>query len=215
MLFNFQNYKKISIGEYEFRNNIFSNFKYIIISILIISFILIYLGINNFYYENTNRNKVWNIKNNKLIEENFFIIDSNNLENIVPHLYGYIISNKGILTDNYYKEKGKYENPSAQGVYIMIRIHKNKIIINQDYSGSFGLYIYENVKSNYFVISNSFLLLEEYMIGKQNISFNKDFADNLIITDYISFSIEETLIKEIKKIPSNTFLEIHIKKKKL
>ena len=45
----------------------------------------------------------------KLIEENFFIIDSNNLERIKPHMYGYCISKNGFFTDNYYKALGRYE----------------------------------------------------------------------------------------------------------
>jgi hypothetical protein len=151
-----------------------------------------------------------------LINENFFVIDSNNnLDNITSHMYGFSISKKGILTDNYYKNIGEYEEPSPQGIYIMIRKIGKEIIINQDFYGSFGLYIYEKKEENYFVISNSFLLLEEYLLGKQIITLNKDFADNLIVTSLCSFSIEETLINEIKQIPSNTFLVIDTLKNKL
>ena len=144
-----------------------------------------------------------------LINENFFVIDSNNnLDNITSHMYGFSISKKGILTDNYYKNIGEYKEPLPLGVYIMIRKIGKEIIINQDFYGSFGLYIFEKKEENYFAISNSFLLLEEYLLGKQIITFNKDFADNLIVTSLCSFSIEETLINEIKQIPSNAFLVI-------
>ena len=47
----------------------------------------------------------------------------------------------------------------------MIRKNKNKIVINQDFHGSFGLYAYENKEKNYFALSNSFLLLGEYLVG--------------------------------------------------
>ena len=150
-----------------------------------------------------------------IISENFFVIDSNNLDNIHSHLYGYIISKDGILTDNFYKNLGKYKEPLPQGVYIMIREFRNKIIINQDYYGSFGLYIYQNEEEKYFALSNSFLLLQEYLLGKQKLSLNKDFANNLIITSYFSLSIKETLIKEIEQIPSNAFIVINKKLKKL
>ena len=152
---------------------------------------------------------------NKIIEENFFIIDSNNLNHILPHMYGFCVSEKGILTDNYYKQLGKYIEPEPQGVYIMIRKIGNKIILNQDFSGSFGIYIYENKKDNYFALSNSFLFLEEYLVDKQNISFNKDFADNFIITNLCTYSIYETLINEIIQIPSNSYLIIDIDIKKI
>ena len=129
---------------------------------------------------------------NNIIKKNYFIIDSNNLNDVESHMYGFSVSKKGILTDNYYKHLGKYEEPEPQGTFVMIRKFKNKIIINQDFYGSFGIYIYENKKMNYFALSNSFLLLEEYLIEKQSISLNKDFADNLVISSLCSFSMEET-----------------------
>ena len=149
----------------------------------------------------------------KIIDENFFVFDSNHLENVVSHMYGYSISLSGILTDNYYKQIGEYQEPVQQGVFIMIRKFENEIIIHQDFYGCFGLYFYENKEENYFAISNSFLLLEEYLIGKQSITFNKDFASNLITSDLCSFSMNETLINEIKQIPSDSFVVINIKKK--
>lgn len=145
---------------------------------------------------------------NSLIKENFFIIESTNLNEISSNMYGYTISKKGIITNNYYKRLGKYEEPEPLGVYILIRRNGNIIQINQDYYGSYGLYIYEN--KEYFAISNSFLLLAEHLRGIKNMTFNKDFADNLIISGLCSPSIYETLIKEINKIPSNSFIIINV-----
>ena len=116
----------------------------------------------------------------KLVSENFFIIDSNNLDEIKSHMYGFSVSTKGILTNNYYRKIGHYEEPEPQGVYIMIRKIGDKIILNQDFCGSFGIYIYESKNKEYFALSNSFLLLEEYLVGKQNFTLNKYFADNLV-----------------------------------
>ena len=78
-------------------------------------------------------------KKNKsnLVHENFFIIDSNNLDTIVSHMFGFSISKKGILTDNYYKGIGFYEEPDPLGVYVMIRKIGNEIRINQDFYGIF------------------------------------------------------------------------------
>ena len=95
----------------------------------------------------------------------------------------------------------------------MIRKIGDELIINQDFYGGMGFYLYENKVDNYFALSNSFLLLVEKLIGRQNISFNKDYADNLIATDFCSFSISETLIKEVNQIPSNSYLVINIKSK--
>lgn len=150
---------------------------------------------------------------NELIKKNFFIIDSNNLEKIKSIMYGFSVSIKGILTNNYYKKIGYYEDPEPQGAYIMIRKMGEEIKINQDFCGSFGLYIYENKNTGYFALSNSFLLLEEYLIGKENYTLNKDFADSLIINDLSQFSIYETMVNEIVLIPPNTFIVLSIKKK--
>ena len=45
-------------------------------------------------------------------------------------------------------------------------------------------------------------------------NLNKDYADNLILAGLSTFSIYETLIKEIEKIQPNIFLILNIIKKK-
>ena len=172
-------------------------------------YIRIYIFHINKYNLKENQSK------NKLIAENFFIIDSNNLETIESHMYGFTISKTGILTNNYYKNIGYYEEPDLQGAYVMIRKNGNEIRISQDFYGSFGLYFYENKNIEYFALSNSFLMLEEYLLEKQNISFNKDFADNFIISSLCTPSIYETLIKEIIKLASNTVVIINTERKDL
>ena len=209
---------------------IYFNFKIIFIFIIILSiFIFCYSSKNDRKIKKniaendcllikknscfTTTNYIKNQEINNLIDENFFVIDSNNLSKLNSHLYGFIINKNGILTDNYYKELGKYEEPSPQGIYIMIRKIGNEIILNQDFDGSYGIYIYEDKNANYFAISNSFLLLQEYLIGKKNFSLNKDFANHFIVAGLCSLSIDETLINEIKQIPSNAFIIIDTKKK--
>ena len=128
-------------------------------------------------------------------------------------MYGFSISKEGIFTDNYYKQLGEYKEPLPEGVYIMIRKNGDKIILNQDYYGSIGIFIYENKTENYFALSNSFLLLLEYLFGNQKISLNRDFSDHLLVTNLCAYSIDETLIKEIKQIPTNAFLIINTKTK--
>ena len=64
------------------------------------------------------------------------------------------------------KKKDYTEDPEPQGAYIMIKKNEEEIRISQDYFGSFGLYLYENKNKDYFALSNSFLLLEEYLVGK-------------------------------------------------
>jgi len=153
------------------------------------------------------------MSDSKLIRENFFIIDSNNLKFIVPHMFGFTVSKKGILTDNYYKKYGYNEEPEPIGAYVMIRKIGNEIRLYQDFLGSYGIFIYENKNRDYFALSNSFLFLQEFLIEKHNISINKDFSDNLLISDLCTPSIHETLIKEIIRIPSNAIIIINTENK--
>ena len=155
------------------------------------------------------------LRNNKIIEENFFVIDSDNLDSVDSHMYGFSISKSGIITDNYYKEKGYYEEPFSQGTYVMIRKIGNEIRINQDFCGCYGIFIYQNKKKHYFALSNSFLLLQEYLSGKKKMTFNKEFADTLLVQRLVSPSIYETLIKEITILPSNSIAIINVLTKKL
>ena len=114
---------------------------------------------------------------------------------------------------NNYKRYGYNEEPEPIGAYVMIRKIGNEIRLNQDFLGSYGIFLYESQNKEYFALSNSFLLLQEFLVGKQNISINKDFADNLLVSDLCSPSIHETLINEIIKLPSNTIININIENK--
>ena len=51
-------------------------------------------------------------------------------------MYGFSISKRGILTDNYFKQLGYYELPKQQCVFIMIRKIVFEIKINQDFHGN-------------------------------------------------------------------------------
>ena len=177
--------------------------------------LFIFIGLNNNINNSYSLNSGEGDNKNELIEENFFIIDSEKLENVNSHMYGYSVSKNGILTDNYYKQIGEYIEPEPQGVYIMIRKIDNEIIINQDFQGGYGLYLFENKDNNYFALSNSFLLLEEHLIGKQNLTLNKDYADNLMLSELCTYSLQETLINEIIQVPSNSFIVINMQQKSL
>lgn len=54
--------------------------------------------------------------NKRLIDENFFVFDSDNLKNVKQHMYGYSISKEGILMDNYYKQIGNMK-------FLIHRVH--------------------------------------------------------------------------------------------
>lgn len=104
--------------------------------------------------------KVMNIS--PVIKENFFVLDSENMHETKTCLYGYCIQD-GKICD------GREENPeqvSPDGVYVHICRKGSSLIISQDYSGSFGLYLYQ--KEGYFAISSSFMYLVEWLKSKDN-----------------------------------------------
>ena len=77
------------------------------------------------------------------------------------------------------------------------------------------IYIYQTKDKEYFALSNSFLLLEDYLSKKKSISLNIDFINHFLVSWLCSPSIYETMIKEITKIPSNSFITINIQTKSL
>lgn len=146
-------------------------------------------------------------KSNKLIEDEFFVIDSNNLNNINQKLYGYIIQDETIIFDNEVYGNNLNEN----GSYIYIDVNDTEIKISQDFNGCYGLYLYKS--EDYFAISNSFLKLVEYLKNIKPISLNKDYANSFLFADLYSFSYEETLINEIKTLSRNQKVIIDKKNK--
>lgn len=42
---------------------------------------------------------------------------------------------------------------TSDGAYVLVDVYEDKIVINQDFMGSYGLYLYQN--DDYFAISNS------------------------------------------------------------
>lgn len=173
--------------------------------------LIIIASIRTFNNLNILENK---IKSN-LINENFFVIDSKNLEEVKSHFYGFGISKKGILTNNYFKINGYDNDLNIYGVFIMLNKLENYIKISQDYYGNYGLYIFENKDTNYFAISNSFLLLKEHLDRTYKLSLNKDFVYNLISFDLHTHSIHETMVNEIRRLESNTYIILDIKKREI
>ena len=140
-------------------------------------------------------------------EDIFFIIDSNNLDNIKTKLYGF-----GISESNDDIKDCKI-NLTGFGAYIYIFVNGNKINIHQDYNGSYGLYLFQD--KDYFALSNSFIYLVDYIKTKYKITLNKDYANYLLIGDLCSEVYEDTMVNEIKMLDRNAFIEIDKSNKSL
>ncbi len=150
-------------------------------------------------------------ENNNFLENEFFIIDSYNLDRINSNLYGYIINNDGIITNENISEDLKLD---SQGAYIFVKKDRDEIRIYQDFIGSYGLYIFK--KDDYFAISNSFLKLIEFLNeNNHDLTLNREFAETFLSIDLCSLSYSETLVNEISLIPRNYILKIDVKSKLL
>ena len=143
----------------------------------------------------------------ELFGDNFFIIDSNNLELFKSKLYGFAIHDNKIIKNESYDGHTIF---NGNGTYIQIIKSRDDISIYQDFNGSFGIYIYEN--DDYFAISNSFIKLVDYIKHSHEITLNEDYAKYFISVSLCSLSYSETLINEIKVLPKNYSLNINLNK---
>lgn len=153
-----------------------------------------------------------NIISSNFLNENFFIIDSNNIDHLYSKIYGFIITDTGIFNNSNFKQYNNIQLDSS-GVYIIITRKKNSIEIYQDFNGSFGLHLYRN--KEYFAISNSFLYLFDYLKNKVELTFNRDYANHLIATDLAALSYNETMINEIQLLPRDEIIKINLTNKSL
>lgn len=139
----------------------------------------------------------------KLYENEFFILTSDNLNEFKSKLFGFAITNEGIFFDITSAEK-----LDGNGCYIYIHKENNKISIYQDFCGSYGLFVYNN--DNYFAISNSFFKLVEFLKDKVVLNLNSDFAYSFIPASPCSNFFKETLINEIQVLPQDYIIDIDI-----
>lgn len=148
------------------------------------------------------------------LEDYFFVIDSDHLDQVSSQLYGYCLTEQGIVS---FEDSIHPEHISATGLgsYDLIVRSGNIITIRQDALGSQGVYLYQD--ADYFAISNSNLFLMEYLKadGRHTLSLNKDFAFHLIPLAVGNFSGSSTIINEIHYLARDTKIIIEIKERKI
>ncbi len=144
-------------------------------------------------------------------EEEFFVIDSEHLENVKTAFYGYTFSEYRV-TDEQHALNGL--EPDADGAWVYVRRENDRVRITQDFQGCYGLYLFR--KDGYFALSNSFLTLVEYLIPSQKLTLNCEYADYLLFVDLLaSCSMEETPAKEISVLDRSSVVDIDIVAKTL
>jgi len=143
------------------------------------------------------------------METDFFIIDSENLDQCTSAFYGYVISDD-VITDY---PPAEYMDLSGHGCYVVVTKTEDEIIISQDYIGCYGIYVFKD-KNGGFVVGNSFLYLVEYLNKKgEKLTFNRDYANYYITTSVCSSAYDQTMINEIHILDRSTRLHINISNK--
>ncbi|MBQ3090729.1 MAG: hypothetical protein IJD21_09260 [Oscillospiraceae bacterium] len=141
------------------------------------------------------------------LEQVFFVLDSRKLEAVEDRLYGYCLLEDGIYEDPDLRQ-GRKIQPDGRGVYVLLCREGDRITIHQDFNGSFGLYLYET--EGWYAISNSFLMLTDY-VGRQGpLTLNETTAKHLTVSGLTSMAYTETLANEIRIIPKNARLTLHV-----
>lgn len=137
------------------------------------------------------------------INREFFVLDSDNLFETRTHLYGFALVNSIPVTTA--EELGDAEL-TGDGAYVRVSRHTDRITVEQDYVGAYGLYLYR--EGDYFALSNSFFRLVEHVKRDHKITLNRDFATAFIPADLCSISFSETLVNEIRLLERNIKIEI-------
>ena len=102
-------------------------------------------------------------------DEAFFVIDSDHLEETRTAFYGFTFLNDAVVDC---LEALNGQNPEEDGAYVYLKREGSRLIITQDFIGSWGLYLYR--QNDYFALSNSFLYLVEHLQGRHPMTLNRD-----------------------------------------
>lgn len=147
------------------------------------------------------------------VEKEFFLIDSDNLQDAETKLYGYSFQESGIYENDNLTEAA-VSGLNGGGVYIYVEVKDGKITIQQDINGSYGIYLFR--QGSYFALSNSFLRLLEYVKARFPVSLNRDYANCHLAEWYANrVAYSDTLVQEIHTLERDVVVEIDIAGKEL
>ena len=146
------------------------------------------------------------------VEKEFFLIDSNNLSQVRPKLYGYSIQETGIYEDDNLTHEA-IANLDGRGCYVYVDVRDGKITIKQDLNGCWGIYLFRH--GDYFALSNSFFRLLDHIKFKYPLTVNKDYVYYLATDILCSITYSETIVNEIQIIDRSAVIYIDILEKDL
>lgn len=154
-------------------------------------------------------------EDNDFLNDNFFVIDSNNCDEINSKFYGYAIYDGKIVIQGQNKHISELLDEDTYGTYVNIIKNDDCLIIQQDYFGGYGLFIYE--RDDYFAISNSLLYLCNSLKRNHTLSIDKDYARAYFCCSLVPLSFQKTIFKEIYQLPQcyNIYINTRTKHLKL
>ena len=129
----------------------------------------------------------------------YLLIDTDDLEQVESHLYGYMVTE-----DEGYCTNKIPEDPTECGCFVSVEVQDEIIRIRQDFAGSFGLFLFENEK--HAVISNSLFELADHL--KERLSLNRDSINALLNSAYVPVTHTETLFNQIRRLDSQDEVRI-------
>lgn len=142
----------------------------------------------------------------KYYGDEFFIIDSNNINSISSKLYGFAICDGEIVQNQHLPHNFNFLD---YGVFVNVDVTDDEIIVSQDFNGSYGIYLFK--QDDYFAISNSFWKLVEHIQGNYQLSVNEEFTKSVFLREnFYAFSYKDTFVNEIEIIPRS--IAFHINK---
>lgn len=144
------------------------------------------------------------------VQNSFFLISSDDLQDVETELFGYAIIDCEVIFD---KNDVVLDKLDGTGAYCYLLREDSKISIYQDFAGCYGLYLYNNEETGFFAVSNSFYKLVGYLKERVPLTFDYDYANAFIPASLVSFAYKRTLINEINTIDKNYVVNIDIEEK--
>ncbi|MCC8064773.1 MAG: hypothetical protein LIO70_06805 [Clostridiales bacterium] len=139
-------------------------------------------------------------------EKEFFLIDSEHLDVVKSHFYGFSVQSSGIYEqDNLTPAAADALDGCGAYVYVE-RMADGQIRIRQDFNGCWGIYLYRN--GDYFALSSSFLRLLEHISRRFPISIDRDYMNQYLLAGLCSHAYSESAVKEIKRVDKDAVVII-------
>ena len=144
------------------------------------------------------------------VDENFFVITSDNCKSVQTKMYGFMVADNGIIEND---NIDSLRELSGAGTYVYVKREKESINIYRDNTGCYPLFLFKH--GDWFALSNSFMLLVEYLKDKFELDFNQDFSNYMLAMDLVSEALEDTWVKQIKLLDKDAVINIDVLNSKI